>query len=75
MRSAIVQLPNTRSASEQRLVLRSAIRQLERADLYLAAVAAMEMDDREGRRALNQVRTDLESLRRYLAERRAEIRA
>ena len=75
MRSAIVQLPNTRSASEQRLVLRSAIRQLERADLYLAAVAAMEVDDREGRRALNQVRTDLESLRRYLAERRAEIRA
>ena len=75
MRSAIAQLPNTRTASEQRLVLRSAIRQLERADLYLAAVAAMEVDDREGRRALNQVRTDLESLRRYLAERRAEISA
>jgi hypothetical protein len=75
MRSAIVQLPNSRTASDQRLVLRSAIRQLERADLYLAAVAAMELDDREGRRALNQLRTGLESLRRYLAERRAEIRA
>jgi hypothetical protein len=75
MRNAIVQTPNTRTTSEQRLVLRAAIRQLERADIYLAAVAYMELDDREAERALNQVRTDLESLRRYLVEKRSETRA
>jgi hypothetical protein len=70
MRSAILQLPETRSANEQRQVLRAAIRQLERADLYLAAVAYMELGDREAQRALNQVRSDLASLERYLGERR-----
>jgi hypothetical protein len=70
MRSAILQLPETRSAHEQRQVLRTAMRQLERADLYLAAVAYMELGDRGAERALNQVRTDLESLRRHLGERR-----
>ena len=43
MRSAILQLPESRSANEQRQVLRTAMRQLERADLYLAAVAYMEL--------------------------------
>jgi hypothetical protein len=70
VRSAILQLPETRSTNEQRKVLRTAMRQLERADLYLAAVGYMELGDREAGRALNQVRTDLESLRRYLGERR-----
>jgi len=70
MRSAILQLPESRSANEQRQVLRTAMRQLERADLYLAAVAYMELGDREAERALNQVRTDLESLRRYIGQRR-----
>jgi len=70
MRTAILQLPETRAANEQRQVLRTAMRQLERADLYLAAVAYMELGDREAERALNQVRTDLESLRRYIGQRR-----
>jgi acyl-CoA reductase-like NAD-dependent aldehyde dehydrogenase len=70
MRTAILQLPQTRAANEQRQVLRTAMRQLERADLYLAAVAYMELGDREAERALNQVRTDLESLRRYIGQRR-----
>jgi hypothetical protein len=35
----------------------------------------MELDGREAERALNQVRTDLESLRRYLVEKRSETRA
>jgi len=74
MRNAVLQLPKSRNANEQRQVLRAAIRQLERADIYLAAVAYMELDDREAERALNQLRTDLESLRRYIAERRSEIR-
>ena len=70
MRTAVLQLPETRAANEQRQVLRTAMRQLERADLYLAAVAYMKLGDREAERALNQVRTDLESLRRYIGQRR-----
>jgi hypothetical protein len=70
MRSAILQLPEARSAGELRQALRAAIRQLERADLYLAAVAYMELGDREAERALNQVRSDLANLERYLGERR-----
>jgi ABC-type phosphate transport system auxiliary subunit len=69
MRNAILQLPETRTDKQTRLVLRTASRQLERADLYLAAVAYMELGDREAQRALNQLRTDLESLRRHLGER------
>ncbi len=75
MRNAVLQLPKARNANEQRQVLRAAIRQVERADVYLAAVTYMDLDDREAQRALNQVRTDLESLRRYLGESRSRIRA
>jgi len=70
VRNAIVQLPQTRTAKQRRNVLGSAMRQLERADLYLAAVAYMDLGDREAQRALNQVRTDLANLERYLGERR-----
>jgi hypothetical protein len=66
----VLQLPQTRTAKQRRNVLGAAMRQLERADLYLAAVAYMDLGDREAQRALNQVRTDLASLGRYLGERR-----
>jgi nucleoside 2-deoxyribosyltransferase len=69
MRNAILQLSEARTANERRQVLRAAIRQLERADLCLAAVAYMEIGDREAQRALNQLRTDLVSLKRHLSER------
>ena len=52
-------------------MLRAAIRQLERADIYLAAVAYMDIDDRDVRRTVNRLRTDVESLRRYLNDLRA----
>ena len=70
MRNAILQLPEARTGNERRQVLRAAIRQLERADLYPAAVAYMEIGDREAQRTLNQLRTDLLSLDRHLSERR-----
>ena len=73
MRSAILQLPESRTAGERRQVLRTAIRQLERAELYLATIAYMELGDREAGRALNQLRTDLESLKRYIGERRNQV--
>lgn len=74
MRNAILQLPDNRTASERRQVLRAAIRQLERAEIYLAAVAYMELDDKEAQSAVNRLRAGLGSLNRYLAERRSEIR-
>jgi hypothetical protein len=73
MRNAILQLPETRTDNERRQVLRAATRQLERAELYLAAVAYMQLGDREAQRALNQLRTDLESLKRHLGERRNQV--
>jgi hypothetical protein len=74
MRNAVLQLPTARNSSEQRQVLRAAIRQLERADIYLVAVEYMELNDREAQRVLNRLRSDLESLRRYIAELRTGIR-
>jgi uncharacterized membrane protein YebE (DUF533 family) len=73
MRNAILQLPEMRSASERRQVLRAAMRQLERAEIYLAAVAYMEVEDRAAIRSLNQLRTDLESLKRHLGELRNQV--
>jgi hypothetical protein len=66
MRNAIVQMPATRTAGEQRQVLRAAIRQLERAEIYLTAVAHMGLDDRAAQRSLMQLRADLDLLRRHL---------
>ncbi|HYL07396.1 MAG TPA: hypothetical protein VEU76_02530 [Candidatus Udaeobacter sp.] len=74
MRSAVVQIPSARTASEARQVWRAAVRQLERADLYLAAVAHMPIDDGELDLAVRKLRSDLESLRRYLLDsRKAEL--
>jgi hypothetical protein len=71
MRAAVLQLPGARTANENRQVLRAAIRQLERAEIYFAAVAAMEIEDREARRAVERLRVETDSLRRYLGELRA----
>jgi len=70
MRSSILQLPARRTADEQRRVLRAAIRQLDRAEIYVTAVAYMDVDDRAAQRAVARIRTDLESLRRHLSARR-----
>jgi len=71
MRSAILQLPAQRTTNEQRRVLRAAIRQLDRAEIYLAAVAYMQLDDRASERAVRQLRADLDGLKRHLAALRA----
>ncbi len=73
MRNAILQLPETRTDNERRHVLRAAIRQLDRAEIYVAAVAFMGIDDREVERAVDHLRTDVESLRRYLGELRNRL--
>jgi hypothetical protein len=73
MRNAIVQLPDQRTTGERRQVLRAAIRQLERADIYLAAVMFMDIDDRPAERALSQLRADLDALRGHISELRVNI--
>jgi hypothetical protein len=55
-------------------VLRAAIRQLERAEVYFDAIAAMQLDDRDARRAVGRLRADASALRRYLAEQRGALR-
>lgn len=71
MRSAIVKLPDQRSGNQQRSVLRTAMRQLERADIYIAAVASLDVGDWTAQRAIRQLRDDLESVRRHLSDLRA----
>jgi hypothetical protein len=73
MRNAIVQLPEQRTTSERRQVLRAAMRQLERAEIYLAAVAFMDIDDHPAARSLSKLRADLDGLRRHLGELRIGI--
>ena len=74
MRSAILQLPSRRNANERRQVLRAAIRQLDRAEIYLAAVAYMDIDDRAAQPSVRQLRSDLNALKGHLAELRAETK-
>jgi hypothetical protein len=71
MRSAILQLPAQRTANEQRRVLRAAIRQIDRAEIYVAAVAYMDLDDRAAQRAVARIRADLGSLQQHLSALRA----
>jgi lysylphosphatidylglycerol synthetase-like protein (DUF2156 family) len=73
MRSAIVQLSAQPTSGQQRQTLRAAVRQLERAEVYLAAVAFMDIDDREAQRAISRLRADVESLRRHLDDQRVTI--
>jgi acyl-CoA reductase-like NAD-dependent aldehyde dehydrogenase len=72
MRSAILQMPSQRTANERRRVFRTAIRQLDRAAMYLAAVAYMDLEDRPAQRVVGRLRADIENLKRHLAELRAE---
>jgi hypothetical protein len=75
MRNAIVKLPTQRSIGERRQVLRAAVRQLDRAEIYLAAVTYMDLGDQSVDRTLSRLRADLDGLRRYLVERRDGMRA
>jgi len=73
MRNAVVQVPDLRTQGELRGVLRVAVRQLERADLYLSAVMALEVGDPHAETALDKLREDLEDLRRHLIDERARL--
>jgi hypothetical protein len=74
MRNAILRMPDQRTANEQRQVMRAALRQLERAEIYLAAVAYMDLGDPAAERALSKLRADVLGLRRHLGDNRSAIR-
>ena len=71
MRNAVLQMRELRTESERRRVLRIAVRQLERADLYLAAVCALELPEAE--EAIDALRDGVEELRRHLIDARARL--
>jgi hypothetical protein len=75
MRNAIVKLPAERSKGELRQLLGAAIRQVDSADLYLAAVIHMDLEDHSVERAASRLRADLNGLRRYLAQQRDGLEA
>jgi hypothetical protein len=74
MRNAILQLPDARTDTARQEVLRAAIRQLERADIYIAAVEFMGLGDPEAERIARRMRTELHALRTYLGAPPAGIR-
>ena len=60
-----------RDAQQQRKKLRIAIRQLERAELYLDAIDSLDLDDDEVDRTLRRLVARLRALSRYLSSMRA----
>jgi hypothetical protein len=71
MRNAVFPPSDHRPAHDERQALREAIRQLERAAIYIDAVAAMDLADAQAARAVNRVRNDLDGIRHYLIDLRA----
>ena len=67
MRNPILRFPVDNAEYTRHRVLREAVRQLERAEIYLTAVSDMEIEDRAASRALNQLRVDARDLRRHLS--------
>ena len=74
MRNAILQMPDQRTQNERRQVLRAAIRQLERAEIYVAAVAFLDLGYPAADRAIQTVRAELNGLMAHLSRERAESR-
>ena len=57
-----------RDTQYQRRNLRIAIRQLERAELYLVALYSLNLEDRQAEASTDDLIQRLRSLRRYLSE-------
>jgi hypothetical protein len=73
MRNAVVQLAAHRTAGEEKQVLRTAVRQLERADLYLGAVASIDLGDRDLEGSLRKLRSALALLLGEIREKRLRL--
>jgi hypothetical protein len=73
MRNPILQIPEPHVPDEARELLREAIRQLDRAEVYLAAVTFMDLHDREGQAEVRLLRRDLQHLRQRFVDRRDQV--
>ena len=51
--------------------LRIAIRQLDRAELYLVAVDSLDLEDDEAEKSVREIVEHLRGLRRYLSDKRS----
>ena len=60
-----------REDQQRRKNLRIAIRQVERAELYLAAVDSLNLEDDEAERSVREIVEHLRGLARYLSSKRA----
>ena len=67
MRNDTLRLPDERSLDEHRQLRRAAVRHLDRAGVYIAASTFMDLGDPDVERALGQLRSDLEGIRRHIA--------
>ena len=74
MLSSIVRLTATRTAGEESRRLTAAVRQLDRADLYLAATTHMEIDDPAAVRTITQLRAEIRSVQKRLHEKAIRLR-
>jgi hypothetical protein len=59
-----------RADQQRRRNLRIAIRQLERAELYLVALYSLDLEDRDAARRVDELVVRLRSLERYLVGRK-----
>ena len=66
MRVEVLQLRGANDVVDGGRLPRAAIRQLERAELYFSAVAAMELHDAEVRRSIGRLVAETRALRAYL---------
>lgn len=72
---ALLHLPGSKTSARRneqhmRKQLRIAIRQLERAELYLDAVDSLDLDDAGADRSVRQITEHLRGLRQYLSAKR-----
>jgi len=75
MLNSIVRRESLEAPARAKEQLRAAARQLERADLYVAAAAHMEIDDPGAVRALTELRAGIRSVRKSLIEKSIRLRA
>ena len=68
MLTSIVRRVATGKPTQTREQLRAAARQLDRADLYLAAASHMEIEDPAAVRAITELRAEIKSVRKSLTE-------
>ena len=57
-----------REVQQRRRNLRIAIRQLERAELYVAGLVSLNLEDREAESAIDDLKVRIRALQRYLVE-------